>query len=151
MSRILALIALVGSLFALWVAVPVVRNVNGYCETTGKYITRDEMFDAAINSILARQKARCYAAQGRSCVERIPYESKEQFLALNANCCTTVPDPESPAPGLFNLWFRATGKSAGHVYVSYARRERRSDGTIEARKSTEIFRVTNCGLVLPDS
>jgi hypothetical protein len=119
-----------------------IRAYNGYCEKTGRYITEQEMFDAAIGRLLSRYRARCTKPGACPWIDQTTIED---FRRANPNCCTTAREPDTPPPGFTGHLLSIEGRNAGEVHIRHLEHQPGKDGNVITKRVDAIFTITNCG------
>jgi hypothetical protein len=119
------------------------RNAAGYCASTGQFMTREIMIDAAIKRVLNTHNQMCSARQSPSpqCATWITYDGPSDFKARNPECCTTGYGPDQLPPD-WSWLSQFFGGHAGGVRVQY--RQHSSSDRPPMMGDTTIV-VDNCG------
>lgn len=149
-------VLIVVGVFVLYLFTVMVLNYTGYCFKQGRYLSDEEKIDTAINYILGTYPPAIdyYEKQGNKVVKvgrtrpRTPlyYESKDEFIALNTNCCElTMIARENYG---IRLSSRLFGTVSTFVHVSYLVRYFDKDGSLRKRKIESYVPISNCGKAL---
>lgn len=137
----------------LLVALKASLNVAGFCHAERRFLSEEEIINRVIDDVFASYPPSYYelASPVRTPIE---YQSRDEFLRANPDCCVIVPSAYGDAsesdfqvPFEFSLF----GTNAALVRVIY-RVERTSDGTGSSKAMPpgmmrDYRRVTNCGFV----
>jgi hypothetical protein len=107
-------------------------NYLGYCHERHGWVSHDELVRAAVVSMFAGYPQ-----------DAIPYESVDEFLRLNPDCChlTHVGREYYTAP----LNYRVFGWTRGFMHVKYFVRRRDAAGNITQEQLETSPAMTNCG------
>lgn len=137
MRTILAVLILMAAL-----AVPALPY-SGFCLPKGRFLTDQEIIDIGARDYFQRYPPPNYAPKDGSYVEvvrPIAYESFEDFMSRNPNCCSvTLTGRDGGVPSLSDRLF---GRFAGFARIEYQLEDRVPEAL---GKNLVWVAVTNCG------
>jgi hypothetical protein len=121
-------------------------NYSGFCFDKNRYLSDEEIFRMQFDS-LSKQKTVPIKTKdkGTQRYEQVKYESFEQFMEMNPNCCAI--DPGGPYEVGHSYFFdRITGYDSGRVLVStFALRYLDENGEQKSQEITTEYVLQNCG------
>ncbi|NEQ40081.1 MAG: hypothetical protein F6K40_29120 [Okeania sp. SIO3I5] len=119
-------------------------NYSGFCFAQMRYLSDEDKFRKVFErgnqqDTVFVNKGQNYENGGQR-YERIKYESFEQFMESNPDCCTVRPS------GIASLWLRITGIHSGEVTVmNYPVYYLDENGERKSRESKRGIILQNCG------
>lgn len=138
--------ALAALLAALLAGAALRRNYNGYCESAGGPLARDELVSSAIAYVLKRYPPIfniSHEEMVRLREAAIRYRSIDHFKRMNPNCCRIIDhDPEA---GSSLLMERLNGRLAAIIEVRFRVPYKSRSGAIDYLASDRTVYVENCG------
>jgi hypothetical protein len=139
------------SLFTWSVASSSFQGYYGICWETGRVMGEDELVRSAISQLIHAPYVTVDTRKdGTSYFDtkmRLSYESVEDFLAKNPDCCAIKSFTDSQLR-TFTFWERASGEHRAQVSIRYKERFMDSDGITHEVALTEKNTVGNCGHLL---
>lgn len=141
-------------------------NYSGFCFGEWRYLSDEEKLNSAVTYVAAygpmgsleRQKVTGIPYDGKHDYyqQQVPYESAEEFLRLNPDCCALRPKQEPLADGYHpTFWEEITGQSNYVLRVNSVQRyritpidENRNEGVsyIKESKGRGLYPFGNCGM-----
>lgn len=112
----------------------------GYCTWTGGFLTEQDKIRQAIAQI-NQKPSFVIDKNGRTIgYKRIPYESVDDFITRNPNCCSLM------AANYFeNLMNKIGGSASSLIMINYKNFYRDDDGAVIAKDIHMINIVDSCG------
>ncbi len=120
-------------------------NAYGYCMSTGRRLTSDEMISAAINHTISRHSQHRFVDWEMVRNEEIPYSNVEEFKSLNPECCKVGMVPDNAPPGPDEFLQSVSGNRSDVVNLNFQERTRQPDEKIKSKSVTQQYIITNCG------
>lgn len=83
-------------------------------------------------------------------IEPIPYQTREEFLVLNPNCCQITIDYQSIGGegDTVSCWNRLIGFKSSVVGIRYISRYRDDKGIVHSEKAEIFPSISNCGQLI---
>jgi len=132
----------------LFFAVVLLLPYTGFCFTHFRYLSDDELIDAAIRDVMASGGHSIAAPAGGYINFRperpIRYGAVAEFRRLNPNCCRIVPND----PRWGSLFDEISGRAAKNVELTYKVRYLTESGAESSMEAFAYRVVGNCGQVL---
>lgn len=128
------------------------KNYSGFCFAQNRYFTDEEKFRIVFNDINSKLNTTILVSEGqnyvRKSVQRIPYNSFEEYKKENTNCCKTSTRIPSEIPKE-ELDERIFGLDSGvTVALDYKTKYFDKDSNYYgAIDYTHYYILTNCGKV----
>ena len=127
-----------------------VLNISGFCFAKMRYLSSKERIRLAFNSLNSASRLRVKILEkGYEFRKFIPYESLEQYLKENPDCCEVSPprgSPELPPPSMLGQMF---GYHSGEYVRIYYKVRYLDDNGIQ---TSQVIKVDtpqrNCGEVV---
>lgn len=123
-------------------------NYSGFCFDEMRYLSDEEIFRMTFDS-LNQQKTFPIRTEekGRQSYEQVKYESFEQFMEMNPDCCAI--DPGGPYEFGYSYFFdRITGFDSGRVLViNFTVRYLDENGEQKFQEVTIEDVLQNCGQI----
>lgn len=133
---------------------------NGFCYQTGKFFSQldqEELINRGIEKLLVKHKPQAWLTYGFEGIYRyndpiIPYQSIEEFKALNPYCCSFRKELGKEWSSEHFLK-KITGEVYGYVYLEYITRRANPNNLPQELKSqyppvvdsVTVFPIDNCG------
>ncbi|NEQ39499.1 MAG: hypothetical protein F6K40_25865 [Okeania sp. SIO3I5] len=119
-------------------------NYSGFCLAQIRYLSDEDKFRKEFERFNQLDTTfipeRQNNENGGQRYKRIKYESFEQFMESNPDCCTVRPS------GIASLWLRITGVHSGEVTVmKYTVYYLDENGERRSRESKRQIILQNCG------
>lgn len=111
MKKLLGCSTFLGVSFALFL-IYAGLNYSGFCFAKMRYLSDEDKFKKYFFEIVQRDTILINEGQN---YKRIKYESFEEFMESNPDCCAMVPSPGAYKTA--NFWPRITGFHSGEVTV----------------------------------
>ena len=122
----------------------------GWCWKQHRFISRQEMVDAAIDQISSHRRVTVSTPVpgGRrfAAYDVIPYEGRAAFRAANPDCCQIGP-AGGDSGDFASAWQRWSGAIPHNVRMAYVVRYRDDAGVLRAYEIKDNVPVTSCGTV----
>ena len=121
-------------------------NYSGFCFAKMRYLSDEEKFRILFEAFNSRKTVPIKTKdKGTQNYEQIKYESFEQFIEMNPNCCTI--DPGGPYDlGSPDVWDRVTGYDSAQVIVITSRVHYIDEnGEEKSQKMKTETILQNCG------
>lgn len=153
------LVLTVLGLLVLYVGSRLGMNYTGYCFEQQRYLTDQEKINVVIDHILGRyppilkihEKINDDQWGIRLLENPIFYNSKEEFLEVNKDCCKVVDyikwDTGHPGDKV-PFFSRLSGRISSYIYARYQTRYRNSEGNFQKKDSKEYYAISNCGRIV---
>jgi hypothetical protein len=115
-------------------------NYSGFCLPQGRYLTEQELIDIGARDEFRFYPPSHYPGFAATIHNPIPYDSFEDFISRNPNCCSlSRTGREGGAPTLLH---RFSGYFATFVRVEYRVEE---DAAGAPKTTVSYIAITNCG------
>ena len=115
-------------------------NYSGFCFAQGRYLTEQELIEIGARDEFRFYPPSHYPGFVAEVAKPIPYNSFEEFVSRNPNCCSlTRTGRKGGAPTLIH---RLLGHFATFVRVEYSVEE---DVTDTPMTTVSYIAITNCG------
>jgi hypothetical protein len=123
------------------------RTYFGFCHAAGRYVTDAEKINAGIDAALANYPPPLAMFGNYPPKDPIHYESREEFLRVNPNCCALTNRIREGQRVTFLS--RLKGTNSTYVTVDYLVRFRDESGNVVSQPAGTARAVTNCGDAWP--
>lgn len=141
MTRTRWLILLVIAISAAYIGGRCTLNATGMCLDTYRYITDDQLIDAARRQAYRMQDGKYLSSTLNAGRSFIRYDNYDDFIKQNPRCCTLVPSArEGFSPSFYN---KINGVGRAVVKVDY--KSSIQHGNTIPQTETAYFFITNCG------
>ncbi len=121
-------------------------NLTGYCIAEKRFLSDDEKIGRAIMQIERRSNFSHYENGRINIWPRIKYESVNDFLAKNPNCCRLNPD--EPRETGYSFGNAIYGSAHDIIVLEYKARYMDENGNEQSVQVREDNVVGNCGRLL---
>lgn len=130
-------------------------NYSGFCHEQRRFMTNQERIEIVVRRILSSYpptlKTYVTRPDGQRAIQwerpekAIPYESVEEFFAVNPDCCEVTLQQHPKQGGTVPLLERLSGDTAANVRVRYQVRYLDENEQLKTEYVESYWAVSNCG------
>ena len=129
-------------------------NYTGYCIEEERFLSEEEMLNAAVQKHLRRTVWTRYKVNGVSDIARakLNYGSVEEFLSKHPNCCKLTDKEKVGYDSYRQIGFlsKIWGDARTLVVIEHPEQGVDSEGVLQQGIVTETYAIKNCGTALRD-